>query len=1071
VRQARARTRGTLGFLWRFIGAALLMGTLAGGIAPTWAQSTVRVLDRFDDPSLWKVSASDDVKASLRQTAGPHGHALCLDYDFGDVSGYAVARRELALDYPENYEFSFAMRGDAAPNTLQFKLLDASGENVWWANRPDFIFPRDWERIRFRPRHLSFAWGPAPDQRLRRTAALEFVIVRGRGGGRGTVCFDDLSFRELPAHAAPLQPVVQASSSAPQAQPQDAMDGAMGTAWRSVPGRGKPQTITLDFRAPREFSGLILHWVPDGFATRYAIESSDDGVRWRTIRRVVSGNGGADPHHLPESEARYLRVRMQDGPGASYGIAEIEVKDVAWSATPNDFFQNLASSALRGHYPRAYVREQSYWTILGVDGGLHHGLLSEDGALEIAPQSASIEPFLLDGDRLISWADIGVEHSLQDDYLPIPTVRWRHPQWALDVTAFAVGEPGRAHIVAHYTVQNRADTHRSVALLLAVRPFQVNPPPQFLNAPGGVTSLREIEWDGKALVLDGARKLHPLHAPDEVRIADFDAGNIPEGPARSGSRAPSRVKDETGFASGVLIYRMELPPRGSRRIAIVAPLDGTTAVAAADEESWIDRQQAATAALWREKLNRTRLHLPDAAAPLWNTLRTALAHVLIGRAGPALQPGTRAYARSWIRDGAMMSDALLRLGHHGVPRGYIEWFAPHQFRNGKVPCCVDHRGADPVAENDSHGALIHAIAQHHRYRQDGAWLEKMWPRVAAAAEYMNELRVSERTAQNQAAARRAFYGLMPPSISHEGYSDKPAYSYWDDFWTLAGYDAAVEMADALGRHDVAERYRAWRNEFKLDLAASLGASIAQHRIDFIPGAADRGDYDPTSTTIGLSIAGMQEQLPQRELRTTFERYWQEFLVRRNSDNWEAYTPYEWRNVGAFARLGWRDRIPELIAFFMNDRRPSAWNQWAEVVGRSVRQPRFIGDMPHGWVASDYISAVLDLFAYERPSDQSVVLAAGMSSEWLNEGVGIEALQTPFGALTYGFRRLGDRLELKIDSGITPPKGGLVIAWPYRGKPGRTAVNGRPAQWENERELRVFTVPASIVMELPPEARQ
>jgi hypothetical protein len=33
------------------------------------------------------------------------------------------------------------------------------------------------------------------------------------------------------------------------------------------------------------------------------------------------------------------------------------------------------------------------------------------------------------------------------------------------------------------------------------------------------------------------------------------------------------------------------------------------------------------------------------------TLRTALGHILVNRSGPALQPGARAYARSWIRTG------------------------------------------------------------------------------------------------------------------------------------------------------------------------------------------------------------------------------------------------------------------------------------------------------------------------------------------------------------------------------------------------------------------------------------
>ena len=42
--------------------------------------------------------------------------------------------------------------------------------------------------------------------------------------------------------------------------------------------------------------------------------------------------------------------------------------------------------------------------------------------------------------------------------------------------------------------------------------------------------------------------------------------------------------------------------------------------------------------------------------------------------------------------------------------------------------------------------------------------------------------------------------------------------------------------------------------------------------------------------------------------------------------------------------------------------------------RDAREPRFLGDMPHGWVASDQIRSVLDLFAYEDESESSLVLA-------------------------------------------------------------------------------------------------
>src|SRR4029077_1226016 len=102
----------------------------------------------------------------------------------------------------------------------------------------------------------------------------------------------------------------------------------------------------------------------------------------------------------------------------------------------------------------------------------------------------------------------------------------------------------------------------------------------------------------------------------------------------------------------------------------------------------------------------------------------------------------------------------------------------------------------------------------------------------------------------------------------------PAYSYWDDFWSLAGYAGAVEIARALGRAE-AGPFAARHDQFRSDLRASLQASIAQHGIDYIPASADRGDFDPSATTVALSVAGEQANLPEPQLQQTFERYWQE----------------------------------------------------------------------------------------------------------------------------------------------------------------------------------------------------
>jgi hypothetical protein len=208
------------------------------------------------------------------------------------------------------------------------------------------------------------------------------------------------------------------------------------------------------------------------------------------------------------------------------------------------------------------------------------------------------------------------------------------------------------------------------------------------------------------------------------------------------------------------------------------------------------------------------------------------------------------------------------------------------------------------------------------------------------------------------------------------------------------------------------------------------------------------------------------------LNNTFERYWKEFEARRDGKReWKDYTPYEWRNVAAFVRLGWRDRAWQATEFFFKDRAPQPWNQWAEVVSRTPRKPFFLGDLPHAWVASDFVRSALDMFAYSRDIDDSLVLAAGVPSRWLEgKGVGVQGLRTPNGQLNYALLRNDKQLTLTVSAGLIPPAGGVVLPWPYGGEPGATTINGEPAEWVGG-ELRVMQVPAKVEIEIPASVRR
>src|SRR5262249_10912338 len=157
--------------------------------------------------------------------------------------------------------------------------------------------------------------------------------------------------------------------------------------------------------------------------------------------------------------------------------------------------------------------------------------------------------------------------------------------------------------------------------------------------------------------------------------------------------------------------------------------------------------------------------------------------------------------------------------------------------------------------------------------------------------------------------------------------------YWDNFWALLGYEDAAYLARLANQPEAEQRIAQSGDEFRRDLLTSIRASAAFYGIDFIPGAADRGDFDATSTTIALAPGRDGASLPRELLLATFERYFSEFEQRRQSNTWDVYTPYELRVVGTFVRLGWRERIKDLLDFFFADQRPPGFNQWAEVVGR------------------------------------------------------------------------------------------------------------------------------------------
>jgi hypothetical protein len=135
----------------------------------------------------------------------------------------------------------------------------------------------------------------------------------------------------------------------------------------------------------------------------------------------------------------------------------------------------------------------------------------------------------------------------------------------------------------------------------------------------------------------------------------------------------------------------------------------------------------------------------------------------------------------------------------------------------------------------------------------------------------------------------------------------------------------------------------------------------------------------------------------------------------------------------------------------------------------VREPRFLGDMPHGWVASDQIRSVLDQFAYEDEGEHSMNLAAGVPMAWFDDpGVALQDLRTAYGRLSWSGRAVTvngrEVVEIDVQALRTLPPGGVVLRGPWP-KMSRVWIDGAQSA-DAADAIRLSQLPTRVRIELP-----
>ncbi|MEI7981407.1 MAG: discoidin domain-containing protein, partial [Bacteroidota bacterium] len=768
-------------------------------ITSTVILAQIKTLDEFENKDGWSFIRSDGVNLNLTNEKGFTGNAVRFDYDFTRGTGYGGIQKLFPNDLPDNYEFTFYLKAESPANNFEIKFIDSTGNNVWWVNNRNFDFPKEWKKIHVKKRHIHFAWGPVTDQRLKRVDRIEFTIA-SFVGGKGTIWIDDLKFEPLqPETQTYPVPLVSASSFIKDHPAESMADNSNKTYWQSSGGKG--QNIIIDFRTRREFGGLQIHWVKDLEAKSFEVLLSDDGRKWEKVYTVQSNQCEVSFIRLAESEAKLIKINLvKANSDKGFGVRELKFIDIKNSMTPNDFLIYAAKNSSAGNYPRYFLEQASYWTITGVNNDVKEALINEDGMVEVEKARFSIEPMIKTGDSLYNWSNVKSLQTLgppqnKNGFEFEPSVTWQINDLKFITSITATGEANiNSRLIIHYSFENPSDKPKDFEFYLLVRPFQVNPYYQFLNLTGGAGKINSMSENDDGSIAVDDKAVISLKKYDSFGASGFDDGNLVD-LIRKGAVPPDKsAADQKGLANGVMKYSFHLKPGEQTGFFVVAPFYGQKSdeplTYGSIREEW---QKAAD--FWKTKVSHVKFNLPQSADRIINTYLSNLAYILINRDKAGIQPGSRSYERSWMRDGALTSSALLKSGIVQEVKDYIDWYTDHQYENGKVPCVVDSRGPDPVPENDSHGEMIYLIREYFNFTKDTAFLRSKNKNVLNAVAYIDTL-IAKRSTDHFKTGNdsvRAYYGLVTESISHEGYSAKPMHSYWDDFFIMKGLKDATEI--------------------------------------------------------------------------------------------------------------------------------------------------------------------------------------------------------------------------------------------------------------------------------------
>jgi hypothetical protein len=571
--------------------------------------------------------------------------------------------------------------------------------------------------------------------------------------------------------------------------------------------------------------------------------------------------------------------------------------------------------------------------------------------------------------------DVRQTLDMTDETLAVVT-QARLPGFRLDTTVWVDYTRG---FDTHIRVNGRSQ--RGGALVLAVRPYN----------PEGIYFIDNVAVDGerRGFRINGQDSLTVDRPPETVLFSNYENGDVAHRlklPEDAGA-----IDCDIGMATAAALFPLD--SSGSTTVSATVPL--LDPAGPAPDIRVENRRPAAKA--WKSRIDAAaRLDVPDDRVRF---LYDAAVRTMLLLTADEAYPGPYTYKRFWFRDACLMVHALLGIGLSRRADRIIRAFPERQTMAGYFQ--------SQEGEWDSNGQVLWIAGKLYALT-GAAYGDDFLQSLLKGAEWIVNKRLTEDNDTPHA-------GLLPAGFSaeHLGPND---YYYWDNFWAVAGLQAAARLA---GAHGLDNKQRALSDQAEafLDCITRNVQAIPQQRSR---GAIPASPYRRLDAgAIGSLVADYPLRLFEPGhpaiMRTTA------YLMANCFHSGAFFQDMIHAGINVYLTLaigqtllragdpGYRALMRTVAEL------ASPTGQWPEAIHPFTRGG-CMGDGQHGWAAAEWLMMIRNLFVREEGT--SLVIGSGIFPEWIDSGrrICFGPTLVPGGRLSIRLRKTGDSVHLEVDTG-------------------------------------------------------